>query len=75
MTELTFVKSFLSAVDSRPVRFSQDYVADPSSMKWPIPVGSTKAFTEAFSSVQSDAAPSVHTAAPTTILRLSAQED
>lgn len=38
MTELAFAKSFLSTVDSRPVKLRYDHVIDPASMRVPIPV-------------------------------------
>ncbi|OJD23415.1 hypothetical protein ACJ73_05231 [Blastomyces percursus] len=37
MTELTFTKAFLAALDTRPVKLSGDYVFDPNSFSAPHP--------------------------------------
>jgi len=33
MTELSFAKSFLSTLDSRPIKLQSDYVADPKTFE------------------------------------------
>lgn len=38
MTELAFTKSFLSALDARPVKLRADYVFDPQSIGLRVPV-------------------------------------
>jgi hypothetical protein len=38
MTELSFAKSFLSTLDSRPVKLRSDYVADPQKTGLRVPV-------------------------------------
>ncbi|OKL60151.1 hypothetical protein UA08_04883 [Talaromyces atroroseus] len=37
MTELSFTRSFLQAVDSKPLKIPYDYVADPETMRLPVP--------------------------------------
>jgi hypothetical protein len=36
MSELAFAKSFLSALDSRPVKFRPDYVHEPETPRAPV---------------------------------------
>lgn len=38
MSELTFTKSFLSTLDSRPIRLRADYVFDPEQIGLRVPV-------------------------------------
>lgn len=38
MSELTFCKSFLSALDTRPVKLPADYVFDPQTVGLRVPV-------------------------------------
>ncbi|EED24586.1 conserved hypothetical protein [Talaromyces stipitatus ATCC 10500] len=37
MTEVSFTRSFLQVVDSKPIRLPYDYVADPATTRLPVP--------------------------------------
>jgi hypothetical protein len=38
MTELSFTKTFLQEVDSKPIKLPYDYVVPPEDMRLPVPV-------------------------------------
>jgi hypothetical protein len=38
MTELSFTKTFLQGVDSKPIKLPYDYVVPPEDMRLPVPV-------------------------------------